>query len=832
MYTKPGLVVRHPVFTLLFAATCFFLWHGSADAGDYYVATNGNDTTGNGTLANPYRTIQKGANMAGHGETVYIRGGTYRETVTMQRSGEDGSPITFRPYGSEGVTVSGLNEVAASGWSQYPSNPLIYQKTVSIADPTWTQVFANGKAMQEARWPNPTYANPLVKQRATADTATNTGGNAWTVGNSSLNFANGALNGARIVLQSTQGGLSGWTYSSTITGNTGNNVSFNWAATGYLDPGVNDPYHIYNSLAVLDAQKEWYYDGSKLYLYAPGGVNPGALQSVEVRQRANSFDTNHQSFINISGIRMLAASPSISQSSNITINNCQILYPDPVYYNNDSPNKGSSLGVRIIGSNNTISHCEIGNAWGSAVTISAGSNNLITNNVIHDVSLTGTNSTFVSLVPGTGNVVSNNTMYNAGAMGIVQSSGTGFNNQQVLNNDISRFGYLACDLGGFYTAMSSGTGNVVAYNRIHDSRSVSPWGGGIFLDYGVNDLSIHNNVVSNISNGASYHCPNDLDPISNIQFYNNTLWSVNKAMDTRSNKTNTTTYNNLSNSGTWGGNTVTNNYTTTSGSFVNSANGDFRLVAGSYPIDKGTRIGGVPVEPVGGTPDAGAFEYGTSAADTAAGANWRTWTAGNQVALSPDQALVARSDNQNSAVGMLGAGTKGAYNFRSFLSFNLSGVNRPIAVAKLMLYEPDQDSGNSNHTGYIARPYQNGGVTLHKVLDAWDGNMYGKSVDAGTAFFDPENLDMYTEIDVTAIVTAWLANPSSNHGFSLRGAEGAGDTLKFFGGAGMWEDATPPQLLITYVPEPASLVLLLSAGLAGCVMYGCGKWKSSNKTKY
>jgi MYXO-CTERM domain-containing protein len=45
-------------------------------ARDYYVATTGNDANA-GTLEQPFATVQKGANTAVAGDTVYIRGGVY-----------------------------------------------------------------------------------------------------------------------------------------------------------------------------------------------------------------------------------------------------------------------------------------------------------------------------------------------------------------------------------------------------------------------------------------------------------------------------------------------------------------------------------------------------------------------------------------------------------------------------------------------------------------------------------------------------------------------------------------------------------------------------------
>src|SRR5436309_7824314 len=61
----------------------------------YYVSMTGSD--GNpGTLAAPFKTIQRAANSAGAGDTVLVRGGVYRETV-KPRSGKAGAPVTFQP---------------------------------------------------------------------------------------------------------------------------------------------------------------------------------------------------------------------------------------------------------------------------------------------------------------------------------------------------------------------------------------------------------------------------------------------------------------------------------------------------------------------------------------------------------------------------------------------------------------------------------------------------------------------------------------------------------------------------------------------------------------
>ncbi len=72
-----------------------------------YVATNGNDTTGNGSIGSPYRTIQKASDVSSPGSTILIRGGTYSEEVELSVSGTSTGWITFMPYNNENVIITG-----------------------------------------------------------------------------------------------------------------------------------------------------------------------------------------------------------------------------------------------------------------------------------------------------------------------------------------------------------------------------------------------------------------------------------------------------------------------------------------------------------------------------------------------------------------------------------------------------------------------------------------------------------------------------------------------------------------------------------------------------
>jgi Protein of unknown function (DUF1565) len=82
----------------------------------YYVSISGNDNNA-GTLAAPWRTIQKAANSVHAGDTVQVRAGTYNEVVAMTTSGNATQGyITFANYPGETAIVDGTGlPVGSSG---------------------------------------------------------------------------------------------------------------------------------------------------------------------------------------------------------------------------------------------------------------------------------------------------------------------------------------------------------------------------------------------------------------------------------------------------------------------------------------------------------------------------------------------------------------------------------------------------------------------------------------------------------------------------------------------------------------------------------------------
>lgn len=77
-------------------ATAFEAFEGwmwpTPSAALYVDATNGDDVSGTGSAAAPYRTIQRGVNAVQPGQAVYVRSGTYLENVIVGSGARDGSP--------------------------------------------------------------------------------------------------------------------------------------------------------------------------------------------------------------------------------------------------------------------------------------------------------------------------------------------------------------------------------------------------------------------------------------------------------------------------------------------------------------------------------------------------------------------------------------------------------------------------------------------------------------------------------------------------------------------------------------------------------------------
>jgi len=103
-------MIKRTILLTIFL-TCLLL---KAFPADYYVATNGNDAN-NGSVNQPFATIQRAQEAVSPGDTVYVRGGTYKMNESqiakkirmwayityLDKSGTEGKHINYWAYPGE-----------------------------------------------------------------------------------------------------------------------------------------------------------------------------------------------------------------------------------------------------------------------------------------------------------------------------------------------------------------------------------------------------------------------------------------------------------------------------------------------------------------------------------------------------------------------------------------------------------------------------------------------------------------------------------------------------------------------------------------------------------
>ena len=84
----------------------------------WHVSVSGSDATGDGSLNNPYASLQKAEQQVQPGDTVYVHEGTYRNSdfndgdiwegnnlLTITANGTASNPIVFSPFPGDAVLL-------------------------------------------------------------------------------------------------------------------------------------------------------------------------------------------------------------------------------------------------------------------------------------------------------------------------------------------------------------------------------------------------------------------------------------------------------------------------------------------------------------------------------------------------------------------------------------------------------------------------------------------------------------------------------------------------------------------------------------------------------
>ena len=592
----------------------------------YYVATDGSDTNA-GSIEYPFRSIQRAADLVQPGDTVLVRGGTYRETVTPARSGTPGAPITFRSYRNESVTVSGANVV--SGWSNADGASVFKARQPWDLGDGDNQVFVDGRMMNEARWPN-TSLDLSHPTHATADRiepTVNGDKSTAVLYDAALTQADGYWNGATIHIAPGQG----WVMQTgTVLSYSRGRIVYAYEQMNerYETPEKGDRYFLTGKFKALDSAGEWYRDNDGSLYLRTGGSDDPAEHVVEAKRREYAFDLRGLSNVAVEGLHLFAATVATSGSSDsIRLQGLGVEYVSHHGLAASGWTRPDATGILLLGTNSVLRDSTIAFSSSHGVTVS-GRGNRVENNVIHDIGY-GCGDDAGVLIRGSDQLVTRNTIYNAARDGIKSSRASDI---RVTFNVIHDVMLQTTDGGAIYTYGTDGRGAEFAYNVIYNVRAGGFGGVGVYLDNFSSNHVVHHNVVWNADHALK------MNPTSRYnQIFNNTLVGTAYSVAT-------------SKSGDMLGSVFRNNiFTKTSridpqakrqsnlwpGSdplFVDPAGGDFRLRADSPAVNAGVEVtigswnatGGY----VGTRPDIGAYELGKTP--------WRAGADLSSVRPSPD----------------------------------------------------------------------------------------------------------------------------------------------------------------------------------------------------
>lgn len=511
--TEPRL--RVTVNRLLVIILLSFAFAANSKAVEYYTASTGSDQNP-GTFGQPFQTIARGAAHLQAGDTLWIRGGVYRETILPPLSGQPGLQIKFAAYGNENVTVTGCDIV--EGWSVHAGT--LWKATVGWdMGQGFNQVFVDGILMTDARHPNqdgpdllhPTLAPLTVNYNTVVGAAFgNRPANFWAggyfIGGIDLNFAWQtapilASSGDNMTLARSQDDHYPW---------------FDGSGKGFVT-GV---------FAALDAPKEWFVQSGSpatLYLRTSDDSSPSG-HLVELKRRQWCADLDGKNYITLKGIKFRAGAIRLKGNGNI-VEDCDAKHLSHFqqFAHGYSPDGGtpSSGGLLIRGDDNIVRRCRISDTASCGVYVPEGNRNEISRCLIERTNYAGTYASCI-WIGGNLTKVLFNTCRIAGR-DIIQPRGSG---NEILYNDFSEPGKLCKDLGIVYvwgvdSQLATPNPTRIAYNWVHDNLLTTP-APGIYIDNYCKNFVVDHNVIWNVPNDAAIRVNG---PTAAQKIYHNTTFN-------------------------------------------------------------------------------------------------------------------------------------------------------------------------------------------------------------------------------------------------------------------------------------------------------------------
>ena len=503
-------------------------------AAEIFVAPAGNDAD-LGTKEKPLRTIQSALDRLKAGDTCILRQGIYRETVEFKTSGTPGKPVRLQACPGEEVVFDGAETISGK-WSRYKGS--IYQ----ISAPKGIeQLFVGREMMIEARWPN-MRRDQVFDRSCWAKTEMGSGhgrviseemaktGIDWTGAMACLNVAHQWWTWNRPVVGH-KAGSNTLEYPADLVGLCNYDPKITeratWETPEWLAKAWADDYfYLFGKLEALDVETEWFQDQATgtLYLFAPGGVDPSAL---EVRYKARNYAVRAtgQHHLEVKGINFFGTTFRLDDCNDCVVDSCELLYPSYSRTITEYDQmRRESVFTKVTGDRNTVRHSAIAHTNNLGLMV-MGNGNVVEDCIIHDVNWSGTliypalqlsasphlgvnwfdtiqyppteRTTANSDVTSHGNIARRNTLYNGGSSLLVYQAA----DSVIEFNHVYDGGRACKDVSLIYGCWPFSRGSVVSYNWVHGCQTEGYEGrggaGGIGIradDQSRNNV-FHHNVV-------------------------------------------------------------------------------------------------------------------------------------------------------------------------------------------------------------------------------------------------------------------------------------------------------------------------------------------------
>ncbi len=448
-----------------------------------FVSADEGSDSNPGSMDKPFKTIQKAVDSAGPGSRILVREGIYRESVRVNLTGSESEPIIIEAYENEEVILSGLEEIKGN-WSVHEGN--IYKIKTDLPLGSMTMIFSDKEKLMPARWPN--VGSFLERSSGIADTKsgrlTNTslydgdmpdidwsGGKLWVYVNW-FGWTSEIVNYANRTLTIVDRAPDEWTQ-----------LGFNTGSTKW--------YYIYDHLAALDAEREWYYDknASELYVYLPGGKNPDDVL-MEKNVRRTAMDLSGSSFVHVKNIHIMGADLKGSSVRNILLDGLNIQDYGFDADNINGYGSQGNIGITFSGHDVDIRNSEISGASGNGLKVK-GDRAVLFNNYIHDIGYSGTFSVAL-IVDGSDAHIVHNTVTRTGASAI---GGNYLYHSIIEYNDFSNCGMVSYDNGTMHWAKNDYGNTEIRYNDFREGRDGAAY---VYIDNACSNLLVHHNNIYDI----------------------------------------------------------------------------------------------------------------------------------------------------------------------------------------------------------------------------------------------------------------------------------------------------------------------------------------------